>query len=64
MISECPRKNIKVMVMVSTVEDAMQVVKSELDIIVAQGSEAGGHRSTWVKNHQRNMEPLRWYHKS
>ena len=35
--------------MVSTVEDAMQVVKSELDIIVAQGSEAGGHRSTWVK---------------
>ena len=50
--------------MVSTVEDAMQVVKSELDIIVAQGSEAGGHRSTWVKNHQRNMEPLRWYHKS
>ena len=49
MISECPRKNIKVMVMVSTVEDAIEVVKSDPDIIVAQGSEAGGHRSTWVK---------------
>ena len=39
----------KVMVMVSTVEDALEVIKSGTDIIVAQGSEAGGHRSTWVK---------------
>ena len=46
------------MVMVSTVEDAMQVVKSELDIIVAQGSEAGGHRSTWVKKPSKEYGTL------
>lgn len=49
MIAECHRKRIKVMVMVSTVEDALEVNKSGVDIIVAQGSEAGGHRSTWIK---------------
>lgn len=49
MVAECHKKGIKVMAMVSTVEDAIEVNKSGVDIIVAQGSEAGGHRSTWVK---------------
>jgi nitronate monooxygenase len=49
MVDECHKKGIKVMVMVSTVEDAIEVNKSGADIIVAQGSEAGGHRSTWIK---------------
>ena len=35
--------------MVATVEDARAVAASGVDAIVAQGSEAGGHRSTWVK---------------
>ena len=35
--------------MVATVEDARAVVASGVDVVVAQGSEAGGHRSTWVK---------------
>lgn len=48
-VNECHKKGIKVMAMVSTVEDAMEVSQSGLDIIVAQGSEAGGHRSTWTK---------------
>lgn len=49
MVAECHKKGIKVMAMVSTVEDAIEVNKSGVNIIVAQGSEAGGHRSTWVK---------------
>lgn len=40
-------QNIIVMSMVTTVREAIQVVKGGTDIIVAQGSEAGGHRSTF-----------------
>ena len=49
MVSLCKHNNILVMAMVCTVEDAIAVEKSGVDIIVAQGSEAGGHRSTWTK---------------
>lgn len=38
---------IKVMTMVTTVNEAQQVADSGADVIVAQGSEAGGHRSTF-----------------
>lgn len=36
----------KIMTMVSTVDEALHVAKNGVDIIIAQGSEAGGHRST------------------
>jgi nitronate monooxygenase len=49
MIATCHRKGMKVMVMVSTVEDALAVVDNGPDVLVAQGIEAGGHRSTWEK---------------
>jgi nitronate monooxygenase len=42
-------RSIKVMAMVTTVEDARAVERAGVDVIVAQGGEAGGHRSTWVK---------------
>jgi nitronate monooxygenase len=41
----------KVMSMITTVEEALMVAKNGTDIIVAQGSEAGGHRSTF------NLDP-------
>jgi nitronate monooxygenase len=37
----------RVMAMITTVSEARQVVESGVDIVVAQGSEAGGHRSTF-----------------
>jgi nitronate monooxygenase len=37
----------KVMSMVTTTEEAIRVAEAGADIIVAQGSEAGGHRSTF-----------------
>jgi nitronate monooxygenase len=40
----------KVMAMVTTVEEAIRVVKGGVDIVVAQGFEAGGHRSTFQLN--------------
>ncbi|MCI0415787.1 nitronate monooxygenase, partial [bacterium] len=49
MVRRCKEHKIKIMAMVATVEDARAVEASGVDIIVAQGGEAGGHRSTWVK---------------
>lgn len=39
----------RVIAMVASLDDARAVVESEVDAVVVQGSEAGGHRSTWVK---------------
>lgn len=38
---------ISVMAMVTTVDEAIQVTKGGVDIVVAQGAEAGGHRSSF-----------------
>lgn len=45
MVSACHARGVKVMVMAATVEDARKAVAAGADVIVAQGSEAGGHRS-------------------
>jgi nitronate monooxygenase len=45
LVDECHRCGIKVMAMVSTVEDARTAAVTGADVIVAQGGEAGGHRS-------------------
>lgn len=37
----------KIITMVTTVEEAVEAVQSGADVIVAQGSEAGGHRGTF-----------------
>lgn len=39
----------KVVAMVATVEDARAVAANGVDAIIAQGSDAGGHRSSWRK---------------
>jgi nitronate monooxygenase len=49
MIARCRERGVKVIAMVATVDDARAVAASGVDAVVAQGSEAGGHRSTWVK---------------
>ncbi len=35
--------------MAATVDDAKELGASGVDVVIAQGSEAGGHRSTWTK---------------
>jgi nitronate monooxygenase len=47
--ARCRERGIKVVAMVATVDDARTVAAAGVDVVVAQGSEAGGHRSTWVK---------------
>ncbi len=48
-VAGCHERGILVMAMAATVDDARALEASGVDVIVAQGSEAGGHRSTWVK---------------
>lgn len=58
MVSQCHANGIKVMAMVSTLEDALSVYNNGVDIIVAQGSEAGGHRSTWEKKKSKEFAAI------
>jgi nitronate monooxygenase len=49
MVEACHGHGIKVIAMVTTVEDARAVAATGLDAVVAQGGEAGGHRSHFEK---------------
>jgi nitronate monooxygenase len=53
LVSRCHARDVKVIAMVATVDDARQVAHAGVDAVVAQGGEAGGHRSTWVKRASR-----------
>jgi nitronate monooxygenase len=48
-VQRCHALGLRVIAMAATLADARVLEASGVDAIVAQGSEAGGHRSTWVK---------------
>jgi nitronate monooxygenase len=48
-VRRCHERGIKVIAMATTVEDSKTLAASGVDAIVAQGGEAGGHRSVWKK---------------
>jgi nitronate monooxygenase len=49
MIARCHARGVKVVAMVATVDDARTVAAAGADVVVAQGGEAGGHRSVGAK---------------
>jgi len=49
-VARCHDRGIHVTVMVETVADARAAAAAGVDSIVAQGSEAGGHRSRWRRS--------------
>ena len=55
MVEACHRHGIKVIAMVTTAEDARAVEATGLDAVVAQGAEAGGHRSHFAKPASREV---------
>ena len=57
-VRRCHERGVKVVAMIATVEDARTVAAAGVDVIVAQGSEAGGHRSTWVKRESREAASI------
>ena len=58
MAARCRERGVRVIAMVATVEDALAVAASGVDAVVAQGMEAGGHRSTWVKGASRDASSV------
>jgi nitronate monooxygenase len=52
MVARCRARGVRVMAMVTNADDARTVEASGVDLIVAQGSEAGGHRSAWSPGRQ------------
>lgn len=57
-VKRCHEKGMKVMAMIATVEDAKTVAAAGVDVVVAQGSEAGGHRSTWKKRESKESAAI------
>jgi nitronate monooxygenase len=57
-IDKIHARGIKVMSMVTNVEDAVALAKNGSDIIMAQGAEAGGHRSVFSNNFNDKDIPL------
>jgi nitronate monooxygenase len=49
MVGRCHARGVKVVAMVATVADARTVAGAGADVVVAQGGEAGGHRSVGTK---------------
>lgn len=49
LVAQCHERGIRVVAQVATVADARAAAGSGVDVVVAQGGEAGGHRSTGVK---------------
>ncbi|MGH7268388.1 MAG: NAD(P)H-dependent flavin oxidoreductase, partial [Candidatus Rokuibacteriota bacterium] len=49
LVRRCHERSVKVIAMVATVADARAVATAGVDAVVAQGGEAGGHRSVGVK---------------
>ncbi|MGH7308880.1 MAG: NAD(P)H-dependent flavin oxidoreductase [Candidatus Rokuibacteriota bacterium] len=49
MVRRCHERGITVVAMVATVEDARRAAADGVDVVVAQGDEAGGHRSIGTK---------------
>lgn len=54
-IAECKRRNIVVAATATTVREAQQIADAGVDVVIAQGSEAGGHRSTFAGPFERGL---------
>jgi nitronate monooxygenase len=57
-IDKIHARGIKVISMVTNVEDAVTLTKNRSDIIMAQGAEAGGHRFIFNNNFNVQHIPL------
>ncbi|SFE51261.1 NAD(P)H-dependent flavin oxidoreductase [Alteribacillus iranensis] len=54
-ITEMKKKNIILIGTATTVEEALAVQEAGLDMVVVQGSEAGGHRGNFINDHEGSL---------
>jgi nitronate monooxygenase len=57
-VARCRERGVRIMSMIANVEDARAAAAAGADFIVAQGAEAGGHRSTWRSGAPANVGTL------
>lgn len=57
-IAELKQSNIILMGTATTVREAVENEKAGMDIVVVQGSEAGGHRGNFIDGHQESLVGL------
>ncbi|MBW8348790.1 nitronate monooxygenase [Bacillus sp. IITD106] len=57
-IDRLKKHNIIVIGTATTVKEAMEIEKAGMDMVVVQGSEAGGHRGTFIHDHQESLVGL------
>ncbi|MEH7075864.1 NAD(P)H-dependent flavin oxidoreductase [Neobacillus drentensis] len=57
-IAELKQANIIVIGTATTVREAVENEKAGMDIVVVQGSEAGGHRGNFINSHQESLVGL------
>ncbi len=57
-MEELKQKNIILIGTATTVEEAIEIEKSGMDIVVVQGSEAGGHRGNFIQGYQESLVGL------
>jgi nitronate monooxygenase len=58
LVGRCHERGVKVLTMVASVDDARAAAASGVDVIVAQGGEAGGHRSIGGKPASPDRESI------
>ena len=57
-VARCKQAGVWIMVMIANADDARAAEAAGADLIVAQGAEAGGHRSTWRPGAASNIGTL------
>jgi nitronate monooxygenase len=57
-INELKRNKIILIGTATTVREAVEIEKSGMDLVVVQGSEAGGHRGNFIQGHQESLVGL------
>jgi nitronate monooxygenase len=57
-MEELKQKNIILIGTATTVEEAIEIEKNGMDIVVVQGSEAGGHRGNFIQGYQESLVGL------
>lgn len=57
-VAELKQHHMVLMGTATTVKEAIEVEKSGMDMVVAQGSEAGGHRGSFMNDEQDNLVGL------
>ncbi len=58
-ILELKKRQIIVMATATTLEEAMMIEEAGIDIVIASGSEAGGHRASFMKSAEESLTPTR-----